>query len=133
MNRLRLYGFLALLLGVMGLSGWAGYRFHPSCPTSSIDKSTSVATKEEIIETRPDGTKIEKRKETTTVDSKKQIVPKYNPPKWSAGVDVRAPYNKLNDYHYTGYLYHRVGDTGLWGGAGISSKKELLLGIRIDF
>ena len=117
-----------LLVVLMGLSGWAGWKLHPTCSTQSVSNNKQEDT---VVIRKPDGT-IEKR---TSIRESNEVrrTPEKMLPKWSTQAETRAPLSKLSDYSYTVNLYRRVSDTNLWVGAGLSNKKEVSLGVRLDF
>jgi len=128
------YLYLGGLLVAAGLGAWAGWKLHPSRPASTVDSNTSVTVRETTRETRTDGSVVEKTKETSTASSKRVTPPPASPlPRWSVGARVESPVSKLQDYHWVFDLGRRVSDTNLWVTTGYSTKREVSVGLRIDF
>lgn len=123
------YLLVAALCAAALIGGWVGYKLHPA--SAELDESSSVSEKTTVIHRKADGSSVERTTERNKTTDKKAVpVAK---PKWSVGAHVNANAAKLQDYYWSADLARRVSDTNLWVVVGGSEKKEVSLGLRIDF
>ncbi len=147
MNKIKLAGALLAVL----VSGWVGYKLAP-VPAAEIKTITldRIVTQDRVItkdvvrtETRPDGTKIVTVEKT---DAKEHVgeTTKSRQVQSSGTVKVQSKYSlglsyrpSLSDFSFKGdygvELGRRVLNSPLWVNVAFNTKKELTVGIKVEF
>lgn len=137
--------YVVILL--LSLGGWGGWKANswmrpqPQAPAPVINTVTveRVVTRTVTVVRAPDGTETTTTTDTTAskdTSNSKPTVPVFNRPKWSAEGIVAT---KVQDFSipkpaWSALLYHRLGDTNAWAGAGYDfGNKAVLLAVRVDF
>lgn len=146
MNKLKLAGALLAVLG----SAWVGYKLAP-VPEA---KETIVYQEREVVkdrivnrdvvrtETRPDGTKIvttenesiaEHTDEREKVTTKTTVAVSSYQPKYSLGISLRPESIFSFKGVYEVEMGKRLWNSPLWVNFSANTKKELTVGIRVEF
>lgn len=132
--------FLLISLGGWGLAGWLLSRPKPSPQVRQVEK---VVTQDRIVTqtlqtriTKPDGTIIEKVKDTQskTLEKAQEKVFERTPlSQYSLGLSTRSSVIWPLKNDFTLELGKRLWDSPLWVTTSVNTDKTVTIGIRIEF
>ena len=134
------------MLLILSLGGWGGWTANSLLrPVVTPEPITNTVTVEKVVThtvtvvRNPDGTETTTTTEQTASTNTSHSVPRpvsVSRPKWSAeAIAAMKPESwKMPRPEWSALLYHRLGDTNAWAGAGYAfQQKAILMAVRVDF
>ncbi len=128
---------LTWVFTLVAVLGWGAFYLvwkRPPPEPQTITQTVDRVQKEIVYKTitKPDGTVIKETKTIQqTIKQEQKIPPPQLTPKWMIGAQVFPTFSDKLDYG--GEIGRRIGDLPVWIKAGYNSKRELTLGVSLEF